>query len=98
NSLSKPNGSHTLMAKAYDAAGNNRSASVTVNVANSTADTTTPAVGISTPLTGASVSGAVPVKGASSDNIGVTKVELYVDGSLYTTGTAAAFSFSWNSL
>ena len=90
------NGSHTLTAKAYDAVGNMGSASVAVTVKNS--DTTPPTAKISAPLAGATVSGtAVAVSGTASDNVGVTKVELYVDGTLYTSTTASSFNFSWNS-
>ena len=96
NSGSTPNGSHVLTVKAYDGAGNMGSASVTVSVNN--VDTTPPTVTLSSPLAGATVSGtSVLVTGTASDNVGVKKVELYVDGSLYTSGTASAFSFSWNS-
>src|SRR5579872_2945539 len=96
NSAGKANGAHTLVVKAYDAAGNAGSASVTVTVSNS--DTTPPTVAISSPLAGATVSGtAVPVTGVATDNVGVTKTEFYVDGALYITGTTGTFSFSWNS-
>ncbi len=95
-STAAANGSHTLTAKAYDAAGNVGSASVAVTVKNS--DTTPPTAKISSPLAGATVSGtAVAVSGTAADNVGVTKVELYVDGTLYTSTTASAFNFSWNS-
>jgi hypothetical protein len=83
------------MVKAYDAAGNTSSSSVTVNVNN--ADTTPPSVVIGSPISGATVSGTISVSGTASDNVGVSKVELYVDGGLYTSGTASVFSFSWNS-
>src|SRR5882724_4984644 len=95
NSATKANGSHTLMATAYDAANNTKSASITVNVNN--VDTTLPAVAISSPLTGATVSGTVLVSGTASDNIGVTKTAFSVDGSLLLTSTSSPFSFSWNS-
>ena len=97
NSSGKPNGPHSLSVKAYDAAGNARVASVSVNVLNST-DTTAPNVAISAPIAGVTVSGTVAVKGTASDNVGVTKVELFVNGSLYASGTVSAYSFSWNSL
>jgi len=41
NSTTKANGSHTLMAKAYDAAGNTGSASISVNVSNTAGASTT---------------------------------------------------------
>ncbi len=90
------NGSHTLTVKAYDAVGNVGSAALSVTVNN--ADTTPPTARIGSPLSGATVSGtAVAVSGTASDNVGVTKVELYADGALYASTTASAFSFSWNS-
>jgi subtilisin family serine protease len=95
NSTTKANGSHTMLVKAYDAAGNVGSASVGVTVNN--ADTTAPKVSIGSPLSGATVSGTVLVTGTASDNVGISKVELYVDGALYASSTSAVFSFSWNS-
>jgi subtilisin family serine protease len=97
DSTSKANGSHTLTVKAFDAANNVGSASVTVNVANTAVDTTLPTVLISAPGNGASVSGTVPVQGTASDNVGVTKIELDVDGAAAATVTSSPFSFSWNS-
>jgi hypothetical protein len=82
------------MVKAYDAAANTKSASITVNLKNT--DVTAPSIAISSPLSGAMVSGTVLVKGTASDNVGVSKIEFYVDGGLYATSTTAAFSFSWS--
>jgi len=96
NTASSTNGAHTLTVKAYDAAGNIGSASVTVSVNNAASDTTPPTVSLSSPLSGASVSGTIAVQGAASDNLGVAKVEFYCDGSLYSTTTSTSFSFSLN--
>ncbi len=97
NSSSMPNGSHTLTVKAYDANNNMGSASVTVQVSNSTADTIPPVVTIQAPLSGASVSGSVSVQAAATDNVGVTKIELDVDGVPVTTANTTSLSFNWNS-
>jgi hypothetical protein len=43
------------------------------------------------------VSGIVAVSVSASDNVGVAKVELRVNGSLLATDTVAPFSFSWDS-
>lgn len=59
-------------------------------------DSTPPACAISSPADGATVSGTVTVSVSASDNVGVTQVELYVDGGLLATDTAAPFSFAWN--
>jgi hypothetical protein len=59
-------------------------------------DTTAPTCSISSPTAGSTVSGTVTVTAAASDNVGVTKVEIYVDGALRTTDTAAPYTWSWN--
>src|SRR5438128_2188286 len=83
------------MVKAYDAANKTGRASCRESVSN--LDATPTKVTISSPLAGATVSGTVAVVGTASDNVGVTKVDFYVDGALSSSSTAASFSFSWNS-
>lgn len=61
------------------------------------ADTTRPTASISAPLGSATVSGAVAVNANASDNVGVTRVELKVNGTVVAVDTAAPYSFSWNS-
>ena len=91
------NGSHTLLAKAYDAAGNvGVSASITVTVQNATPDTSAPTVRITSPATGAKVSKSVGISVAASDNVGVKRVELFIDGKYYQSSTSASVVFSWN--
>jgi hypothetical protein len=91
------NGAHTLQAKAYDAAGNSAtSASVTVTVQNVVPDTTPPFATILSPTSGATVLSTISVNVSSSDNVGVTKVEWYLDGALAGSSTSAAPNFVWN--
>ena len=45
-------------------------------------DTTPPTTSITSPADGATVSGTVTVSANASDNVGVSRVELYVDGAL----------------
>ncbi len=59
-------------------------------------DTTAPSTSISSPKVGATVGGKVTVNAGASDNVGVTKVELYVNGALYATDTLSSYSFSWD--
>jgi subtilisin family serine protease len=59
-------------------------------------DTTPPTTSITSPANGATVSGTITVSATASDNVGVTRVELFVDGSLAGTDTSAPYSFSWN--
>ena len=97
NTSTVANGSHTLYAKAYDATGNvGQSATLTVTVNNPVADTTPPTVSISSPVAGATVSGTLAVSASASDNVGVSKVEFYVNGALASTSTASPYSYNWN--
>ena len=93
------NGSHSLMAKAYDAAGNvatDDDTSVAVDNASGGGDSTAPTVNITAPSNSANVSGSVDVTASASDNVGVTQVEFYVDGSLASTDTSAPYAFTWD--
>lgn len=60
-----------------------------------TADVTAPQVAITAPGTG-TVKGIVAVNASATDNIGVTKVELYAKGVLVATDLTPAYSFSWD--
>src|SRR5206468_3471819 len=95
NTATVGNGSHTLTATARDAAGN-RTTSSPVSVTVSNADTTPPAVSISAPASGATVSGTVTVSASASDNVGVAGVQFLVDGAnLGGEDTASPYSVSW---
>jgi Bacterial Ig domain len=59
-------------------------------------DTTAPATSITAPANGATVSGTVSVTASASDNVGVTKVEFWLDGALRSTDTASPYSWSWD--
>ena len=100
NSATVPDGSVTLTAVAYDAAGNSKtSAPVTVTVSNApppSSDTTPPTVAIASP-TGGTVSGTVNVSVNASDNVGVTRVDLRVNGATVASTNASPYQFSWNS-
>lgn len=61
--------------------------------ANPPSDSTPPKVTIDTPATGATVPSNVTVKATVTDDVGVTKVELYVDGNLDSTHAAAPYTF-----
>lgn len=56
-------------------------------------DTEAPAVNLTSPNDGATVTGRVDVTASASDNVGVTWVEFYVDDNLKASDTAAPFSF-----
>lgn len=89
-------GSYTLVAYAFDAAGNQgASTPVKVTVKNTETDTTPPVINITAP-TGGTVSGNVPVNVNFSDNVGVVRTELYVNNSKAAENSGSGTSFIWN--
>src|SRR5206468_507702 len=62
------NGTHTLAARARDAAGNTATAAAVTVTVNNVPDTTPPAVSVTAPADGATVSGAVTVSATASDD------------------------------
>ena len=104
NSAGVANGMASLVAVAYDAAGNARSSSaVSVNVANGgttvVTDTTAPVLAINNPVNGGSVSGNVSVSVSASDNAGAAGITntIAIDGAVKATGTGGSLAYSWNS-
>ncbi|QOY95327.1 S8 family serine peptidase [Massilia sp. UMI-21] len=105
NSAGVANGMASLVAVAYDAAGNaGRSASVAVNVANTTtttpsatSDTIAPVVSIANPVGGA-VSGNVKVSVNASDNLGAAALsqQLLVNNVVVAQGSGGSLSYNWN--
>jgi polysaccharide biosynthesis protein PslG len=61
--------------------------------AGSSIDTVLPVTSITTPTNGATVSGAIQVKASASDNLGVVKVEFYLDNSLSWTESDAPYCY-----
>ncbi len=95
NSTSSVNGPHTLLARAYDLWGNvGTSPSVSVALTN---DQTPPTVSLSAPAQGAIVFGGVDLSATASDNMRVTRVEFYVDGTLLATDTTSPYTHTWDS-
>ncbi len=94
NSATVANGTHSFVAKAFDAANNGgTSSAVNFNVSNAVADTTAPTVSASSSGT----KGTLTFSATASDNVGVTKVEFYVDNVLKGTRTATPYSFAFDS-
>ncbi len=59
-------------------------------------DTTAPTTSITAPANGATVSATTTVTASASDNVGVTRVEFYLDGALKSTDTSSPYSWSWD--
>ncbi len=94
------NGTHTLVALAFDAAGNGgSSAPVSFPVNNTTAPPPTP-IDTTAPTATASVSGSsgmITLSATASDNVGVARVDFLVDGVLQGSDTSSPYSVSLDS-
>ena len=90
------NGTYILSARAVDLAGNSGTTQVSVSVTNVVRDSTAPVVEITSPTAGQNVSGNVTVAARVVDDVGVTRLELYVDGVLTGSTTSAPFTTKWN--
>jgi poly(hydroxyalkanoate) depolymerase family esterase len=60
-------------------------------------DTTAPTVNVTAPTSGSTVSGTVTITASASDDVGVSRVEFFVDGALVGSDTSSPYSFAWNS-
>jgi hypothetical protein len=60
-------------------------------------DTTPPSTSVNAPTNGSTVSATVTISASASDKVGVTKMEIYIDGALKTSNTnLTSISYSWN--
>ena len=73
------------------------SRSIQILAAKGRQDNTLPTVSISSPVNGASISGAINVLVNASDNVGVSSVSLSVDGSVVASSSTSPYTFPWNS-
>jgi hypothetical protein len=68
-----------------------------LNVTTPGTDTTPPTTSITSPANGATVSGTVAINATASDNVGVTQMQILIDGALAASNTnATSLSFNWN--
>jgi hypothetical protein len=99
-------GTATIIAQAFDAAGNYASRAIGLTVTNAgttpesgptvSADATAPMVTIGSPADGATVSGYVVVQGGATDNVGVAKMRLYIDGGLVSSVNGSTLKYRWS--
>jgi hypothetical protein len=94
-SSTSPNGSQTLTARAYDAAGNSTtSAPVTITLSN---DKTPPTVALLSPPAGSTLTATVSLTASATDDVGMSRVQYYVDGALIGVGNdpTSNFALTW---
>jgi leucyl aminopeptidase len=65
-------------------------------VSGGTPDPTPPTVAITAPAAGANVTGTTTISANASDDVGVSRVEFYVDGALRGSDTTAPYSYGWD--
>ncbi len=82
---------HTVTVTAVDAANSSNADLVTIDFTVAT-DTTPPSVTITSPLNGSTVGGTITITANAVDNVGVTRVEFFVDSLLIGTDTAPLFN------
>ena len=89
-----PDGTYTLLAKAYDAAGNvGTSPSVSVSLGN---DATPPVVSSFNLTDGMTVSAKQTIKVSATDNQSVAKISLVIDGKEVALAYGGSLSYTWN--
>ena len=91
-------GNHTVETVAIDTSGNTRSVSAVVTVSNPVIeDLEAPGVGITSHSDGDLVSGNVKIQLSGSDNIGISLLACYVDGSIISASNdVSSLTCSWN--
>ena len=98
DTTSVPDGSIQLTAYSHDQAGNTGSSSVTVQVDNPVVtDSEAPVITVISPAASSTVvSGRVKIEIEATDNVAVTQLDAYIDGSLKQTSSSGSISFRWN--
>jgi len=74
-----------------DAAAAVQSAKLTQNI-----DSQAPSVSITSPASSNTVAGVTAVNLSATDNVGVTRIDLYANGALVASDTTSPFGFSWD--
>jgi len=96
DSMTVPDGVYTISAEAVDVAGNTSGMSSIQIIVNNN-DKIPPAVRIISPQDGTTVSGFEDLSADAIDNVGVSRVDFYVDGDFVGTDATYPYSFSWDS-
>jgi thermitase len=87
-------GSYSLVAKAYDAAGNvGASPSVSVTLGN---DTVAPSISSFSLTSGMTVASNQKISASATDNQRVAKMSLEIDSKVVATTTGSSISYTWN--
>jgi chitinase len=100
NTTTVSNGTHSWTATAYDTGGNSLATSMITTTVNNpvapSSDTTAPLVTLTLPSTTFTRRSTVTLGATASDNVGVVKVEFYVDGSLLCSDASSPYTCAWH--
>jgi C1A family cysteine protease len=93
-------GFYTITVTATDSAAPTYTASASVTVAIQTPppDTISPVVSILSPTNGSTIGRKVSIQTNASDNVGTSRMELYIDGVLKVVTNSSAIKWSWNTV
>ncbi|QXE91678.1 fibronectin type III domain-containing protein [Geomonas subterranea] len=94
NAAALPAGSYAISARAVDLSGN-EAVSKAVNV-SVVGDAISPTVSLAVPPSDAKVGGTISVSASASDNLGVSRLELSIDGTLLLSSNQNPVSYVWN--
>ncbi|MCK0506838.1 S8 family serine peptidase [Aromatoleum anaerobium] len=75
----------------------NAAAAVQAAKGSAPSDSTAPSVSVSSPTSGSTVKGLVAINVSAADNVGISRVDLLVNGSKLASDTTAPYGFSWDS-
>ncbi|MBI3231684.1 MAG: fibronectin type III domain-containing protein [Candidatus Doudnabacteria bacterium] len=94
----QPSTLYTYTTSAFDGAGNISAQSVSAQATTlPPPDTTPPVVSVTSPLSGATVSGTIPISANATDNVGVAGVQFKLDGAnLSAEDATLPYGISWD--
>ena len=88
------NGSHEIKAVAYNVDGNTAVDTISVLVNNGGDEA--PQVSITYPADGAVIRGTKSIIADASDDLGIDKIEFYVEGTLLETDMSSPYTYTWD--
>ena len=95
NTINASNGEHSILVKAFDSFNNSSTQSINVTASN-VPDTINPSVAIASPLDDANVSGTIQISVSASDNVGIQRIDLFVDGVMIYSSGVVPIQYYWN--
>ncbi|MCC7211185.1 MAG: hypothetical protein IT451_04960 [Candidatus Brocadia sp.] len=92
-----PDGTHAPEVRAYDSSQNMGESSTVVVTVSNPKDMTPPIVTVTSPANNTQVTNSQKIDVTATDNVSVSKIELYIDNVFRSTVTnRGALSYTWN--